>query len=40
MKIRLSEIANRLLIENDYSGEYSDLVDFIESNKLEQKLHI
>lgn len=37
MKIRLSEIASRLLIENDYSGEYSDLADFIESNKLEQE---
>lgn len=37
MKIRLSEIASRLLLESDYSGEYSDLTDFIESNKLEQE---
>lgn len=37
MKIRLSEIASRLLLEGDYSGEYSDLADFIESNKLEQE---
>ena len=37
MKIRLSEIASRLLLEGDQSGEYSDLADFIESNKLEQE---
>ena len=37
MKIRLSEIASRFLLEGDYSGEYSDLADFIESNKLEHK---
>jgi ribosomal protein S18 acetylase RimI-like enzyme len=37
MKIRLSEIASRLLLESDYSGEYSDLTDFIDSNKLQQE---
>lgn len=37
MKIKLSEIASRLLLESDYSGEYSDLTDFIESNELEQE---